>query len=399
MYSLSQPHFVNNRQALLFASIVFIVGTIFCRFLILESDPTLFIYLTEDRIIQEELPIEVRTQKGPYDGIAFFRYALNPFSKDKKYDAGRGDMGVIVNNPDYRRRRVVYPLTAWALAFGKPEWVPYSLILVNVLAFMGLIWVSLSICRFYDLPPIYGLFPLLIVGFFFSTARDLSDLLACFFLGLALFSYLKNNLTAFIIASVLALFTKETAAFFLLPIFAILGLAVLKQEGKKKWLKLLALGVPWILLLIWILFLQDLYSVDTNVKLPHRLSRHFTFPFYGMWKGGQHFLSTYGLIRFLSFWFLNVVWILFFLFISLRSLSVNREKLSPLMRITSLISVGLILTFASPIYIDPWSFTRVTAPAILFLYFALLDSKSKVPTILWIGGWVTFALDFFHIVT
>ncbi|MBN1979186.1 MAG: hypothetical protein JW918_17455 [Anaerolineae bacterium] len=39
--------------------------------------------------------------------------------------------------PSYRYQRILYPLLAWALALGQPEAVPWTLIVVNVVALVG----------------------------------------------------------------------------------------------------------------------------------------------------------------------------------------------------------------------------------------------------------------------
>jgi hypothetical protein len=35
--------------------------------------------------------------------------------------------------PAYRFQRILYPLMAWLLAFGQAEWVPLTLVLVNII--------------------------------------------------------------------------------------------------------------------------------------------------------------------------------------------------------------------------------------------------------------------------
>jgi hypothetical protein len=70
--------------------------------------------------------------------------------------------------PAYRYQRILYPLLAWVLAFGRPEAVPWTLILVNVAAlvagtyFTEQLLAARGVSRWYALA--YGLYGGLVAG-------------------------------------------------------------------------------------------------------------------------------------------------------------------------------------------------------------------------------------------
>ena len=75
-------------------------------------DPSFFILASEKFVVKEEIDKNLKVFKEGYDGQFYYRYALNPFSKDLKYGkkppGGRGRYGIKVDSPKYRRGRLLY---------------------------------------------------------------------------------------------------------------------------------------------------------------------------------------------------------------------------------------------------------------------------------------------------
>src|ERR1700736_5483090 len=65
---------------------------------------------------------------GGYDGLTFYRLALNPFTSVQAAN------GIRLDNPAYRQQRIVYPLIVWILSLGHHEWIPTLLVVVNIIA-------------------------------------------------------------------------------------------------------------------------------------------------------------------------------------------------------------------------------------------------------------------------
>ena len=61
-----------------------------------------------------------------YDGQMFLTIALDPALKHEGTIAA-------LDNPMYRYRRIGYPILGYLLGFGKPNLIPYSMVLINVL--------------------------------------------------------------------------------------------------------------------------------------------------------------------------------------------------------------------------------------------------------------------------
>ena len=103
-------------------------------------DPTFFIraggyFYDQSRSPQ---PLTIRHYTG-YDGQFYYRFALDPLSSE------RAAYGITIDSPAYRGQRILYPVLAHLLAFGRTTWVPWSMIIVNYLAIGGL---ALSAARF-----------------------------------------------------------------------------------------------------------------------------------------------------------------------------------------------------------------------------------------------------------
>jgi hypothetical protein len=80
------------------------------------------------------LPGQPRLPNAGYDGQFYFALAEDPFLT-------RPDTASSLDGT-FRYRRLLYPLLAWALSLGQRALVPYSLVLVNVLAACALVAVA-----------------------------------------------------------------------------------------------------------------------------------------------------------------------------------------------------------------------------------------------------------------
>src|SRR5690349_10412414 len=71
--------------------------------------------------------LTVRSDIGGYDGVAFYRLAVNPFTRAKKA------YGITLDNPPYRQQRIGYPLLVWIASLGNARAVPLMLVMINLL--------------------------------------------------------------------------------------------------------------------------------------------------------------------------------------------------------------------------------------------------------------------------
>jgi hypothetical protein len=139
-----------------------------------------------------------------YDGEFYYRLALDPFTDRVT------DFGITFDNAAYRQQRIVYPLLAWALALGRPELVPLSLILVNWLGLCLLAWVGWRYARTVEGTGLWGLVFPFYPGFVYTLIRDMTEIWA---IGLMLAGLLALRHARQVVAALLltlAVLTRET---------------------------------------------------------------------------------------------------------------------------------------------------------------------------------------------
>ncbi|MCX6712625.1 MAG: hypothetical protein NTY66_00240 [Candidatus Vogelbacteria bacterium] len=156
-----------------------------------------------------------------YDGLYYYGLALDPQCSD--LCAGKNAKEVIM-----RVERVVYPLLAFWLSFGRRALLPMALILINLLALAGSSFLLLRFLEKYRADPrlvyLWGFG----VGAILCLTRDLPFLLMFFFILAALFCLdrKKNFLASGLF--LLAMLTGEIALSVIAPVVLFLAL-------KKKW--------------------------------------------------------------------------------------------------------------------------------------------------------------------
>jgi hypothetical protein len=169
-------------------------------------DITRFIVLGSDSVVTAEAPAGIAVLPGAgYDGAAFYRLALDPFT------GTRTAHGITLDNPAYRQQRIGYPLLVWLLSAGQAAAVPWLLVFVNVAALIALGGIGGYIARLGGAHAAWGLLVPLYPGFIYSLSRDLSEPLAAA-LGLgALLALLRRRDATAALLLTLAVLTRETA--------------------------------------------------------------------------------------------------------------------------------------------------------------------------------------------
>jgi hypothetical protein len=120
--------------------------------------------------------------------------------------------------PSYRYQRILYPLTARLLAFGNEQWIPWSLLLLNVAAHTAATYALSVLLSRKGIAPAYALIYGLWVGLFAGVGLNLHEPIAY---GLVVFAFLLRDQKRYVpmaVALGLALFAKETTALFWLAV-------------------------------------------------------------------------------------------------------------------------------------------------------------------------------------
>lgn len=157
-----------------------------------------------------------------YDGQFSYFIALDP--TNARY---------YIDNPAYRYERILYPLVARALAFGLPALIPYTLILVNILAISGGVLLLAYWLRRRKVTPwlalVYGLFSGLIVAY----ERDLTEPLAygLVILGVCCFDLRRRRALWTGLCFGLAALSREVTLIFAIPYIAALLLDGQSGDG------------------------------------------------------------------------------------------------------------------------------------------------------------------------
>lgn len=196
-----------------------------------------------------------------YDGQFYYQIAIHPF-----------EAAEFMDNAPYRYQRIVYPMAARLLALGKPNLVPYTLLLLNWLSIAISVELLSSLLRARGLSPWfslgYGLYFGQATALTFDTTEPFTYLIVC--TGVWLWSRKKLNWAALLfgVASV----SRETAVLF--P----LGYAVyflLRREWKKV---VLLTGVSVMPLLVWLAALRVIFG-ETGITFTPPFEH---IPFYGI---------------------------------------------------------------------------------------------------------------------
>jgi len=114
-----------------------------------------------------------------YDSQYFYFIALDPVNAHYYFE----------EVATYRYTRILYPMVARLLALGNPDWIPLTLVLVNLLAVTLGTWAMAAWCRLHKLSPWYALVYAFFVGQVMSFTRDLSEVLAYALLALAIYIF------------------------------------------------------------------------------------------------------------------------------------------------------------------------------------------------------------------
>lgn len=186
------------------------------------------------------------SEYGGYDGQFAYFIALDPVNA--RYYA---------DNPPYRYTRILYPIAARALALGNPDWVPATLLLVNLIALAVGTWAVAVWCARRGLSPWLALVYAFYIGQAHSFTRDLHEPLAYCLVAVAVYLLDKERLLwAGVAFGLAALAREQTLIFPLLYVLHLLVEGVTRRERARSVLRagsLAALAVvPYAL---WQLFL------------------------------------------------------------------------------------------------------------------------------------------------
>lgn len=147
----------------------------------------------------------VRRNEVGFDGTGFYRFALNPSTRD------RFEHGIELDIPAFRHQRILFPLIAWGLsAGGRSGAVGWALIAVNLAGFAGIGYVAGALAKHVGRDALWGLLLPFYPGFAVSLGLDTAEIVAAFFASCGILLLLRERFGLATLALVAAMFTRET---------------------------------------------------------------------------------------------------------------------------------------------------------------------------------------------
>lgn len=231
-----------------------------------HHDVSRFIVLASESVDARRVPPGVTVLKdvGGYDGTAFYRLALDPFTRS------RTAFGITLDVPGYRQQRIGYPLLVWLLSFGRPAAVPWLLVIVHCMALAALAGTCALLASVLGRHALWGLLFAFYPGFLYSVSRDLCEPLACAFAVSALLAMSRKRYGFASVLLTAAVLTRET--FLLLAIAW--GIAWLWTRTK-----IVVFAVPMAVFVIW----QAILRLNWGAIALQAAAPQFTVPFTQYW--------------------------------------------------------------------------------------------------------------------
>src|SRR4051794_7329203 len=170
------------------------------------GDVSLFVIAGGQNVDASRVPpgLTVIPNIGGYDGIWFYRLAINPFS------GVQAAHGIRIDNPPYRQQRILYPLIVWLLSLGQVTWIPWLLVIVNIIAAAAMAAFAGAFAKRFGLNAMWGVILPLYPGFVLTFSRDLAEMVtAAFAMGAICAIASRRNTTAAVMLTC-AVLTRET---------------------------------------------------------------------------------------------------------------------------------------------------------------------------------------------
>jgi hypothetical protein len=314
-------------------------------------DPTFFIraggyFYDQSRSPQ---PLTIRHYTG-YDGQFYYRFALDPLSNE------RTAYGITIDGPAYRGQRILYPVLAYLLAFGRMTWVPWSMIIVNYLAICGLALSAGRLAELLGAPALYGLALPLLPAALLGLARDLTDPTAIALMVFALFLIQSRRTSSGACILALAVLARETMVVLAAALFIQSGWRAIRKQSR--WGGSIVLLIPiatYVLVQLW-MFLRwkdngvvggrgnlDYFPLLSLVSLIAHAAR--------IWDASSVSSFLYHLFLLAELGFLGGM-------ILLAALAFSRTAIASELKFAWLTYLVLAAFFSNAIWVEDWAFMR-----------------------------------------
>lgn len=316
---------------------------------------------------------------GGYDGVFYYRLALDPFTRTLT------DFGITFDTPRYRQQRILYPLLVMALSLGRPLAVPWALILVNYVALCAMGLIGGMIARRAGRRALWGLVFPLYGGFLLSLTRDLAEIVELCLVMTALLSLVRGRhllAGALLAAAVLA---KETA----LLLVAGTGLVWIHRAWKQRELGgWQPIAIPVAIWGLWQIRLQHVWGVSLEREIHNNIGPPLV--------AFLDFLARTADLRnrFHRTWFIEIVLLL--LMVAVVALALRRVRGMAGEKLSWLLYLALVFSLTCAVWCEDWAFLRAGSELYVLSCMLLLHTPARyriVGLMPWIAGWPFLARD------
>lgn len=248
--------------------------------LVAHGDVTRFVDVGSAFAHRSKLPRGVAIVPGSgYDGQFYYRLGLDPANLH------RSAYGITLDNA-YRLQRITYSALAWLFAGGQVRIVPYSLVVVNIVALGALAWLGAVLARDCGRRAAWGLLIAGYFGFLFSLGRDLTEICeACFVVAGLLFLRRRRPVLAGV-ALAGAVLSRETALVVVAGVALVSAVELVRRRRGPGWA-----DAAWILpggaYLGW---LAVGWAVSGSIPLRSDSQNNLTFPFVSIAEAVGHYV-------------------------------------------------------------------------------------------------------------
>lgn len=190
---------------------------------------------------------------GGYDGMFFYRLAIDPFTNVQTAN------GITLDNPAYRQQRIAYPSIVWLLSLGHVTWVPALLVWVNFAAAVAMAAFAGAFARTAGRHALWGVILPLYPGFVLTLSRDLAEIVAAMFAMGAIWALSAQRPRVAAVLLTCAVLTRETALMLAVALLAAWVLDRLRhREGR---IAMITFAVPLAIYSLWQAFLALRWGV------------------------------------------------------------------------------------------------------------------------------------------
>lgn len=287
------------------ALLALLLGSIVVAFqLSRDGDVSAFVRAAPPWTDPAAVPPGLRVVSAGYDGMFYYRLALDPFTTEVTAH------GITFDRPAYRQQRILYPLAAWILSAGQEQRVPVTLVLVDLIGLSAIGWLGGALARDAGRHALWGLLFSTYPGFVITLTSDLTEIVAAVCVLAALWWLRRARSVAGAAMLALATLARETT----ILVAAAAGVAAFRASPRlvRAWLPFVA---PAIVLAAW----QATLVVRWHETAAGEGATSVTLPFLGVlaaaWFDPQRFSPTQ-----LAVWAAIVAFVLATIFIGFRCL-------------------------------------------------------------------------------